>query len=248
MSKVRILIIEDEPDLSEDLQFSLEDIGYEVTGIAPDLKEAFGLFYAQDPDLVIVDIMLNGQPDGIAFAERMNENPVRKKPIIFLTGMNDKATFEIAKKTMPSSYLLKPYNIKELQFAIELAVEQFHGGERIFAQTASNAAAMQDSFFIKKQDHLVKVHYSDIQCVSVEGRYSDIYTEEGKYTVRYSLGDMGRKLPTFFMRVHNNYLVNLNQVKNFNTRDNQLLLVGDRYIPVSKRMKEQLMERINLLR
>ncbi len=248
MSKIRILIIEDEPDLGEDLQYSLEESGYEVTGIAPNLKEAYGLFYAQNPDIVIVDIMLNGVPDGIAFAEHLHENPARKKPLIFLTGMNDKDTFEAAKKTVPSSYLLKPYNIKELQYAIELSVEQFQGGGSLFSANAPNVAAMQDSFFIKKRDHLVKVHYNDIQCVSVEGRYSDIYTGEAKYTVRYSLGDMGKKLPTSFIRVHNNYLVNLNQIENFNTKDNQLSLKGDRFIPVSKRMKDQLMERMNLLK
>lgn len=247
MTQIKILIIEDEPDLAEDLQYSLEENGYEVTGIAPNLQEAFGLFYTQNPDMVIVDIMLDGKDDGITFVERINENPVRRKPVIFLTGMNDKATFEKAKKTGPFSYLLKPFNILELQFAIELSIEKLVGRERIFSSSQSPGVSMHDSFFVKNGNNIVKLNYTDIHYISVEHKYSDIFLENKKYAIQLSLKDVMRQLPKHFLQVHRNHVANLEQIEKFNTKDNQLFFKNKKAVSVSKRMKENLLKQMKFL-
>ena len=238
MGKIRILIIEDEADLAEDLKYSLEEIGYEVAGIAPDLKEAYGLFYTQKPDIIIVDITLGDEAGGIEFAKNISLNLEHKKPFIFLTGSDDKATFNAAKKTLPAGYLLKPFNILELQYAIELAIDQFHSAGEVFP----------DCIFMKKGNNFVKVAYADIQYASVEGKYSEVYVKDHKYLVQCSLKELGTKLPNSFVRVHNNYIVNLHQVQKFNHQDSQVFLKNDTFIPVSKRMKTDLLERMNVLK
>lgn len=247
MSKIRILIIEDEPDLAEDLQFSLEEIGYDVAGIAANLQDAFGLFYAQDPDIVIVDIMLGAKDDGITFVERINENPHRRKPVIFLTGMNDKATFEKAKKTGPFSYLLKPFNILELQFAIELSIERFVGETQVFSSQKSSAIPIHNSFFVKSGNHMIKLNFTDIRYISVEHKYSEIYLQEKKYIVQLALKDISKSLPQSFIQIHRNHIVNITYVDKLNIKDSQVFLQDGSFLPVSKRMKENLIEKLQLL-
>ena len=247
MSKISILIIEDDPDIASDLEFSLEENGYIVTGIAANLQDAFGLFYAQNPDMVIADIMLGDKDDGITFVERINENPIRRKPVIFLTGMNDKATFEKAKKTGPFSYLLKPFNILELQYAIELSIEKLAGATMTFSSQSNSSISINESFFIKKGNNIIKIHYSDILYISVEHKYCDIFTSDNKYSIQLALKDLLDELPQHFIQVHRNYVTNLEYMEKYNIKDNLLYLKNNRHIPVSKRMKEKLMEHIKLL-
>ncbi len=83
MEKARVLIIEDEADQADELKVFLEKGGYSVCGIADNLTEGLGLFYALKPDLVVADIYLKGNPEGISFAERMGENMRYRQTIDF---------------------------------------------------------------------------------------------------------------------------------------------------------------------
>lgn len=236
MNQVKILIIEDEPDLGIDLQGQLEEIGYEVVGIAPNLEEAKALFDAQKPDIAIVDIMLDGQPDGIKFAQYL-KNSESRRPVIFLTGMYDKATFEKAKVTTPAQYLLKPVrNIKQLARNIQLAVEQFEEKEEV----------LPDWFFFKKGKNFSRVNSEDILYVFVEGADSEIHISDTKYVTRCSLTKIEKRLGSEFIRTHNNYLVNINHVERFNEPDSQLFLTGNKPVPVSKRHRPEVKKRLNI--
>ncbi len=248
MGRIRLLIIEDDHDLAEDLRECLEDLDYEIAGVAHNLKDAYGLFHSEETDLVIADIMLGDEPGGITFAERIAENPTRQRPLIFLTGMEDQEIFKRAKATQPFAYLLKPFNIMELKYAIELSIEKFAGQSGAFSSaTPQPGVAMNDRFYVKKGNHLVKLEYGDIRYVQVEGKYSDLYTEKDRFTVQLSLKDISQKLPDSFQQVHRNYLMNLDHLKKFNYREQEIIADNDARIPVSKREKENLMKRLNLL-
>jgi len=246
MSKIQLMILEDDRQLAEDIKASLEDLDYDVGGVAHTLKEALGLFYTIEPDIVIVDVMIGNQADGITFVEKINEHPLRKKPVIFLTGIREKKIFEQAKKTTPASYLLKPFNILELQFAIELAVEKFEKSIHSESEKSPiSSSSIQEYIFIKKGNHLEKISYSDIQYIAVERKYCELFTHQGKFIVQYSLKEILTKLPSFFMQVHRNYSVNTNHIVKFNIKENYLLMPNKKIINVSKRQKEQLLELIN---
>ena len=138
--KIRILIIEDEALQAQSLKEALEERGYEVTAVANNLKDALGYYYAQKPDIVIVDVYLNGKPDGIVFAQRINENKFTLKPFAFLTSSIDRKTFEQARITNPYCYLIKPFNVLELEFAIELAIEKFMGSVEVTMATTVDSS------------------------------------------------------------------------------------------------------------
>ncbi len=120
MEKKKILIIEDEVIVAEDLRRSLERLGYQVSGAVTTGKEALDLIKKETPDLVLIDIVLKGELNGIETAEiiRLQEN----LPVVYLTAFSDPATVDRAKLTEPFGYVLKPFDERELQSVIEIAL------------------------------------------------------------------------------------------------------------------------------
>src|SRR3989441_6950511 len=116
MDKARILVVEDESLLAEDIQERLKNLGYEVAAVAHSGEEALARVAAAQPDLVLMDIRLKGKMDGLDTARVVRErfNP----PIVYLTGDADTATLERAKATEPLGYLLKPVDEKRLHSTV----------------------------------------------------------------------------------------------------------------------------------
>ncbi|APJ03139.1 sensor histidine kinase [Silvanigrella aquatica] len=121
--KPKILIVEDEAILAKALEETLNIIGYEVTGIADNGMKAILLAISSDADLVLMDIRLKGKMDGVEAAEKIREQ--KKVPIVFLTANQDSATFERAKIEGAYGYILKPFQERELQIVIDIALNQF---------------------------------------------------------------------------------------------------------------------------
>lgn len=132
MDNVNILIIEDTPQESDKLIKVLNENNYTISGVARTFKEALDLYYKVKVDIVIIDIFLDGVPDGITFAETINTVPDASKPFVFLTSSTDRKIFERAKLTQPFSFLMKPFNELEVLYAIEMAVEKFYDQNDVF--------------------------------------------------------------------------------------------------------------------
>ncbi len=118
--KKRIIIVEDKSIVSHDIKRRLEVLGYEVPGIAPSGEKAIELVKEHTPDLVLMDIQLEGNMDGIEAADH-----IRKEldiPIIYLTAFSDNATLKRAMITEPYAYIIKPFEPRELQISIEIAL------------------------------------------------------------------------------------------------------------------------------
>jgi len=120
MPKGNILIVEDEAVVAADLAGKLERAGYRVVGIAADGEEALETAAAQLPDLVLMDIRLAGQMDGIETAERIRE--ARNIPIIYLTAHSDASTLQRASMTEPFGYILKPFDERDIATQIEIVL------------------------------------------------------------------------------------------------------------------------------
>lgn len=120
MSKPRILIVEDDPHAAAFLQAQLQAAGYTLIGIAASAAEATHLARNHSPDLVLMDIVLHGELDGITAVEHINR--VTDVPVLYLTAQLDQAQFERAKITAPFGCLLKPVKERELLMAVEMAL------------------------------------------------------------------------------------------------------------------------------
>ena len=118
--KARILIVEDEAIVAEDLEMAISDIGYEVVGRAASAKDAVKKALALKPDLVLMDIVLRGNRNGIDASQEIKEK--EDIPIIFLTAYSDVGLIDRAKSTEPYAYLVKPFQEKQLLASIEMAL------------------------------------------------------------------------------------------------------------------------------
>ncbi|NHN27861.1 response regulator transcription factor [Flavobacterium jejuense] len=239
MDNINVLIIEDTPSESEALTKVLEANNYNVVGLATNHKEALTLFYNNKVDIAIVDIFLNGSPDGIAFAETINVVPNASKPFVFLTSSTDRQIFERAKLTKPFSYLMKPFNELELLYALELAVEKFYAQNDVFLSEEENTVISEEYLFIKKGKSLKKVLIADIIYIEVEEKYCNIITEKEKFVILISLTKILELLDdTIFARTHRNYIVNTQKITEIIPRDNLIILTGEHKATLSEKYKD----------
>ncbi|MCB1319550.1 MAG: PAS domain S-box protein, partial [Leptospiraceae bacterium] len=119
-SSARILIVEDEPISATILQRHLKDMGHTLIGPISRGEKAIEVALSERPDLILMDIMLAGDIDGVEAAEQIRISI--DTPIVFLTARSDSETFERAKITDPSGFLLKPFQSRELYNTVEIAL------------------------------------------------------------------------------------------------------------------------------
>ena len=122
MEKKKITVVEDERIIALDLSEKLTDLGYEVVATSYSGEEAVAKVGEVHPDLVLMDIVLAGQMDGIQAAEKITA--LFGTPVVYLTAYADDKTFKRATLTNPSGYILKPVEKKQLQVTIELALKR----------------------------------------------------------------------------------------------------------------------------
>lgn len=123
MSKFKVLIVEDEPVIAENISIYLNNSDFEVSAIAYDSNDAIEQLDLNTPDAVIMDINLESERDGIDIAGYIN-NKIHI-PFLFLTSYSDKHTLERAKAVKPSGYIVKPFNEKTLLASLEIAISNF---------------------------------------------------------------------------------------------------------------------------
>jgi response regulator RpfG family c-di-GMP phosphodiesterase len=120
MTRSAILVVEDEAITAKDLQATLEDLGYEVCGTASSGAEAVQKAEADRPDLVLMDIVLQGEMDGIEAAQQIRAN--WDIPVVYLTAHSDMETIRRASITEPYGYIVKPFTERELHSNIEISL------------------------------------------------------------------------------------------------------------------------------
>jgi PAS domain S-box-containing protein len=118
-NRVRVLVVEDEIVVSEDLQQRLRSLGYDVAGAADTAADAIRLATLTPPDVALMDIMLHGKAEGIDAAEFLRGQ--LDIPVIFLTAHSDTATLQRARLTDPAGYIVKPFEDAQLRVAIDMA-------------------------------------------------------------------------------------------------------------------------------
>lgn len=244
MKKVRILIVEDNAIVAEDLSLTLKKFGYEVVATTDNGKDALTHLEKDSPDIALLDIRLRGEISGIDIAKIINERFLL--PFIYLTAYADDNTFGEALLTKPHAYLAKPFNQKDLHRAIELALHSFSASEPVKSEKEKSPEYLiRDSIFIKDGDHFVKILLEDVKYVEANGSYSKVFCDKKTFTITHNLNKMHEKLTEHeFVRIHRSFVVNLRQVTGIN---GQYVEIKDIRLPVSLTYKKILMERLRLM-
>lgn len=121
--KARILVVEDEPVIAQDIAFNLEDNGFELSGIAHTSEKALDILFQKNTDCILLDINIKGTKNGIELATIINDK--YKLPFIFLTSFNDEDTVKKAAATLPFGYIVKPFKDADLSPVIVTALAKY---------------------------------------------------------------------------------------------------------------------------
>jgi len=244
---IKILVVEDEMIIAAKISMQLTSLGYEVTGILPRGEQAIEHVRENKPDIILLDINLKGEIDGIETARRVQQ--FADIPIIYLTANSDEATFNRAKPTRPSAFISKPFKQLDLQRAIELTIsrmaesateinnENTTGDEQPFV--------LSDRIFVRYKEKMIKIMLEDILYMEADRNYSHIFSSNREYVLSIPLKTIEEKMSMqLFMRIHRSYLINITHVDE--VAENHVM-IANKMIPIGTGMREQLMQRIQTL-
>lgn len=235
---IQIYIIEDEPLIAETIKTALEKVGYTIVGMTDNGKEALFDIEELQPDLILVDITLEGKMDGIEMVEHLKKKS--DVPFIFLTSHSDDNTLERVKQTDPAGFIVKPFNEKTLKSNIEIALYK----NKVQKQSVSSNEEM-NSFFVKNKGELIKIELDDILYIEAFDNYCNLLTSSQKHLISHTLKSVEEKLPQHrFIRVHRSYVINVAKIKSL--QDGYIFIENHR-VPMSASNKDELMKHINLL-
>lgn len=244
MSTLNILIVEDNPSFLLELEMLIDDIGYNVIDKVDNAKDALLVIEKSKPDLILMDIDIKGEVNGLQLADMLE---AEKIPILFITAFRGDDYFDQAKsKQMHVGFLSKPVERFTLQSFIEVALRNVSKTTRTTSIPGEDFV-LKDSFFIKSNNILQKVKIRDIEFVQSEGNYCILYTPTRKHVIKLSLTKVVAELPMdAFIRIHKSFAAQVALIDNINLGSNELSL-GARTLPVGRRFKEDLISRIKTL-
>ncbi len=241
MSKIKILIVEDEVVIADHISMILEHLGYEPLRPVIDYDKAIESIEKNEPDIAILDIQLKGYKDGIDLAWKIRED--YDFPFIFLTSNADGMTVERAKKVNPPAFLVKPFKKEDLFTSIELALHNYVKARGKTAEDKENLI-IKDAIFIKHQDLYHKVPFDNILYMKSDRVYIDVFTADGKkHLIRGSLTEICDRLPAHFYRTHRSYIINAQKMEAINSA---YVVISTEKIPIGKNYRQDLLNRLQV--
>ena len=233
MQKPKIGVVEDEMVIADTICLNLRKLGYNTSTPSPNYHRAIKMMEEEKPDLMLIDINLGGEKDGVDLALYVREHyPI---PLIFLTANSDVATLERAKSATPDGYIVKPYKKSDLFAAIEIAISN--------RSKPTPKAESADYMMVKDGYDFIKVFLAEILYILSDQNYAVLHLKNGKkLMVRSTIGEMLDKLPADqFMRVNRGSIVRLAQVSKIQT---DKVNVGDVSFSIGKLQREELLTRL----
>ncbi|WP_292944310.1 response regulator transcription factor [Olleya sp. UBA1516] len=217
LQDTKILIVEDEIIIADYIEELLLEEQFTNIAIANNKETALNKMTAFLPDIILMDINLQGKNEGIQLAKVKNNNAT----IIFITGQNDLVLMNEALKSNPDAYLTKPIKRLDLLASINLS----------FYKKQSQIFQFKDGYDI------INLNFSDIRYFVAEGNYVNIYTLTKRFTIRQSLMGVMDKLPTdSFKQTHRSYVVNKNKIEKVTSNT---VVINGLDIPLSRTYAKQ---------
>ena len=227
MKNKKILIVEDELIIAENLRFILNEYGYSSVDVSSNVDETKQLFTKNNYDLVLMDINLGdtSEMDGIDLIKCLNQKYTFI--YIYITANADSKTIEKAKTTEPSSYIVKPFINSTIHANVEIALNSL--SENIY-------------FTYTKIGMQHKILLSEIMYVEADGSYINIFTSNNEeHLARRSIADFLDLYPNEFIRIHKSVLINKNNIQGYSSL---AVKVNDKKLPLGRAYKQKFLDQI----
>ncbi len=215
MEHIKILIVEDEVLIAEDLKDILKTFGLKKIEMVHDKASALENLRLTKPDIALIDIRMEKELDGLEIGEFIQNN--YKLPFIFITAHSDIEMIKKIIKTKPVGYITKPFKKSDLFANINLAIEQL---------TTNNKLFIKDGY----STHVININ--EILYIESEGNYINIFTSSKKYLSRQNMESILLDIDSNdFLKIHRSYVVNLNKVKKYSSKE---VIINEIMLPISK--------------
>lgn len=249
MTDARILIVEDEALISRDLSFNLTRLGYTIVGVTGIGEDAVALAEEHRPDLVIMDIMLQGSMTGIEAARSIRANV--GSAVIFLSAYSAPRDIERAKVAEPFGYLVKPFTIDALRSSMEMALyksqqedRERHAVKRM-AQHVSSGGGIGEQLFVKDKGRNIRLSTKEIVYVEALKDYMAVHIKERRYIVHSTLQRLVAMFPANeFIQVHRSFVIRLDKVASIQGQLVALEGIAKR-IPIGRAYQARFMQLID---
>lgn len=248
MNNITTYLIDSNENNIELLKKNLSNLGIKVLGTALTKNDAAKDFTKFSPDVIITDVNLEGNFGGVNFIKSIRTGNWKNSQIIFLTSETNIEIFHKAGEVEPAAYLIKPLNIYNVYYAVEMALKNF---DHKIIDYENNESSLhinnEEILHIKKLRKIVKVPVNEIFYIMVESNYSTLTTRLGKFTLKLSLKDLMQKLPAkMFLRIHRNCIVNINQIEEYDFSE-YTAKISNKSLPIGRRYKSTITKRLTLL-
>lgn len=222
MNNPLILIVEDDFLNRRQIKKQLQEKAYQVLE-SKNVNEALEIIQKESVELCILDINLGkNEKDGISLGELLTET--YQIPFIYLTAFDQESYVEKALKTMPYSYLTKPFKNIDLITSVELALKQSAHQEKYKAK-----------LLVKENDFKINLPIADIYFLESDANYVIIYTEKNNYRYRTTIKEILNQLPlSSFVQVHRAFVVNRHKIEKISSKS---IIVAGHTIPIAKGYK-----------
>lgn len=235
--KNKVYVVEDMAMTRASIISVLLEHNFEVLGSAAKASIAWSEIQDGKPDLVLIDIHLVGDRDGIWLAEKIRANLAI--PFIYLTAYGDTETLMDVFKTEPDSYLLKPFNAPTLITNITIALRRHQ------INSPKEKERTGSKVIIKEGRKQFSIDTDHIQYLMSSGNYVEVITSSRRYVIREKLIELIDRISTrSFIQVHRRYAVNYSNIKAINSNR---IWIANTEIPVSSTFKKELHERVKEL-
>jgi len=237
---IRVFIVEDNQNHLATIQSKVLDLGYQVVGTSNNSIQALHRFQGVPIDVVLMDINLNLDEEGIALAGKMKARS--DVPIIFVTAMTTDLIIKHAIEVEPSGYLVKPIDPGELKANIELAVQK---NKEASPKTNLN----QEYLTVRLGQKLQKIYFKDISYLKVESKnyVTIVDNQKKKSAVRGSLKKLlDSVLPNSFLRTHHSHGINLAYLEFIDESTQEIHLSTGEFIPIGKMFRKDVYQRMNI--
>ncbi|EAZ82086.1 LytR/AlgR family response regulator transcription factor [Algoriphagus machipongonensis] len=248
MREERILIVEDELSIAENIQEILELLGYTNIDIANSANQCIKVIKKFRPDLIFMDIKLKGDKDGIELGEIVKQ--MVDAPLVYVTSYSDPTIIERAKRINPAGFIVKPFNTNDIHAIVEIVLYNKRTkpstDTAVVNNTTDSPYLVTDAVFIKADNAFEKVPYEDIYYVEANGNMVTIYTKNRDYSIRKSMKEIEEILPShIFLRVQKSYIVHLGQIEHFTTKE--ITLKGGAIVQVGRQYYNSFLAKLNTI-
>lgn len=220
----KILIVEDEILIAEDIKETLNTLGFNNISLAHDIVTALEKIKSEKPHVVLLDIRLENEKDGIKIGSFLADQ--KQAEFIYVTAHSDVNMVKEILKTKPAGYITKPVKQSDLFASVSLALSKYE------ISTRENP-----TISIKDGYENIILPIRSIRYIEAEGNYLNVYCDEKKYVIRQSMENFLQEVNNdIFFRIHRSFAVNIQKVIRYSKKE--IVMEDDTVLPISRNIKD----------